>query len=840
MHEHPNIHLRAMLSPARRMSPLICFATLLSSVVWGVNGINTKEENGRFLTCFISEQHRQDISNQQLTRIPPDLSPSTQYLDLSHNNITRVNDEDLAAVPNLCILELHHNPLEYISPTAFLKNSKLEALNISYSLLKAIPDLLLPALRVLDVSSNLYGSYALGSSFKNMECLFSLALGSPYATSVNYTDFTPVQNIPLRHLSLGYGEGLQSYESGSFTQILSLRKLTLIMPFCERFSMFQDILNDLQRTQVESLVLVKFLPRYCNISCDPFEGLRLMRSLKNITFMDTWFNSSVLYKFLQNLYSSPIQVTAFLNITYNEDTEELHMDCDPGKHALNLKAVILDGILHYQMRYPKFSINVTCYSQLTYLKFSGSGMNISPCNLLSSLPSLEVLDVSNNLLTYNGFWWHGCSYTKVFPALKQLNLSNNRFKKLCFIAEKTQQMRALETLDLSSNSIELEGQCSWPSHLTNLILSNNILGNSVFNYLSPHFRNLDLSKTGISVLTKDMLSRLPNLTHLFLSSNGLQVLPADLWAPSIEVLHVDHNAISVISQDSLKGLPGLKELKAGHEPFSCKCDSYWFVTTFDKRLLPDWPWQYTCSYPPELYGMLLEEYQPGRVACEPWIQAAIAVLVMLTVVLVLSLTFYACDGAWYLKMLWVWIRVKRRSSQETERLENASFHYHAFISYSQHDSNWVDKQLAPNIEKAGFSLCIHERDFVPGDWIIDNIINCVERSYKTLFVLSQSFIRSEWCNYELFFAQHRALTIQQDSLVFILLEPIPADSLPRKFMKLRTLLRQQTYLEWPKEERKQKVFWASLKRMLQEGNKHMVMKQAAVGIADLMSDLVID
>ncbi|RXM34864.1 Toll-like receptor 6 [Acipenser ruthenus] len=822
------------------MSPFICFATLLSSVVWGVNGINKEEENGRFLTCSITEQHRQDLSNQQLTRIPPDLSPSTQYLDLSNNNITRVNDKDLAALPDLCILELHHNPLEYISPTAFLNNTKLEVLNISYSLLKAIPDLSFPALRVLDVSSNLYGSYALGSSFKNMEFLFSLALGSPYATAINYTDFAPVQNIPLRHLSLGYGEGLQSYESGSFTQIPSLRKVTLIMPFCERVSMFQDILKDLQRTQVESLVLVKFLPRYCNISSDPFKGLKGLRSLKNITFVDTWFNSSVLYMFLQNLYSSPIQVTAFLNITYNEDIEELHLDCDLGKHAIKLKAIILDGILHYQMRYPKFSINVTCYSQLTYMKFSGSGMNISPCNLMSSLPSLEVLDVSNNLLTYNGFWWHGCSYTNIFPALKQLNLSKNRFKKLCFISQKTQQMRALETLDLSSNSIELEGQCSWPSHLTNLILSNNNLGNSVFSYLSPHFRSLDLSKTGISVLTKDMLSSLPNLTHLFLSSNGLQVLPADLWAPSVEVLHVDHNAISVISQDSLKGLPGLKELKAGHEPFSCKCDSYWFVTTLDKRLLPDWPSQYTCSYPPELYGMLLEEYQPGRVACEPWIQAAIAILVTLAVVLLLSLTFYACDGAWYLKMLWVWIRVKRRSSQETERLANASFHYHAFISYSQHDSNWVDKQLAPNMEKAGFSLCIHERDFVPGDWIIDNIINCVESSYKTLFVLSQSFIQSEWCNYELFFAQHRALSIQQDSLVFILLEPIPADSLPRKFMKLRTLLRQQTYLEWPKEERKQQVFWASLKRMLQEGNKHMVMKQAAVGIADLMSDLVID
>lgn len=183
-------------------------------------------------------------------------------------------------------------------------------------------------------------------------------------------------------------------------------------------------------------------------------------------------------------------------------------------------------------------------------------------------------------------------------------------------------------------------------------------------------------------------------------------------------------------------------------------------------------------------------------------------------------------------MLWVWIRVKRRGKKHSNMLKNVSFSYHAFISCSHQDSDWVDSQLVPSLEGSGLSLCVHERDFVPGDWIIDNIIGCVEYSYKMLFVLTKHFVQSEWCKYELFFAHHRAISVQQDSLVFILLEPIPADSLPKKFLRLKRLLRQQTYLEWPKDEWKQQVFWASLKSMLHMADKSMVLKDVAMTILD--------
>ncbi|XP_056443581.1 toll-like receptor 2 [Gadus chalcogrammus] len=83
-------------------------------------------------------------------------------------------------------------------------------------------------------------------------------------------------------------------------------------------------------------------------------------------------------------------------------------------------------------------------------------------------------------------------------------------------------------------------------------------------------------------------------------------------------------------------------------------------------------------------------------------------------------------------------------------------------------------------------------------------------------------------------SQHRAIDAQQDSLVFILLEPIPTNSLPKKFLKLRRLLMQQTYLEWPMDERKQQVFWVNLRSMLQVAD-HRILKDMALELAQSAS-----
>uniref|UniRef100_A0A8C9ZEK9 TIR domain-containing protein n=1 Tax=Sander lucioperca TaxID=283035 RepID=A0A8C9ZEK9_SANLU len=790
-----------------------------------------QDERGLLILCVTSRQRMKDLSHQNLTTVPLNLPNDTEYLDISHNSIQRLSGAPFSGLSWLCYLKMTHCGLQDISPSVFTHTPALKVLNISYNDLALIPDISLKQLKILDLANNLYSSYSIPASFQKLTNLDVLSLGSTVASSVNFNDFDPLANVSLHHLILGAGIGWQKYDSGALAKLKSLQTFSLFASFCGVSKMFDNVLVDLNVTRATSLRFITLFPDKCSVTGKMFNNLRTMPFVRNLTIENTWINSSFMEGFLKNVWLSHLYDLSFVNFTYNEDTPD-GFQFRTINHTVNLCSITFNGVHHYQYKYPIINISLEAISNLTYLKFSRSGMNIIPCKLFSVLPSLETLDLSDNLLTNAGFWWFKCPYTSVFPKLRRLSLSKNRFSSLSFISEQTQQMKTLESLDLSFNSIYLDRACSWPAQLTELRLGNNNLGNSVFKYLSSHFESIDLSKTGITAVTQKDLSRFPKLTHLQLSFNSIQVLPADLSAPALLSLYVDQNAITSVSKEVLAGLPRLQTLKAGNNPFVCSCDSHWFVTTLNKSLLPDWPLDYTCSTPPSFEGLSLSEYKTSELSCEMWLQAAVAVPVIIIISAAMGLLFYKCDGVWYTKMLWVWIRVKRRGRKRSHLLKNLSFSYHAFISYSHQDSDWVGSQLVPSLEGARFSLCVHERDFVPGEWIIDNIINCVESSYKTLFVLSKHFVQSEWCNYELFFAQHRAMSVQQDSLVFILLEPIPTDSLPKKFLRLRSLLRQQTYLEWPKDERKQQVFWASLKSMLQMADKSRVLKDVALALSD--------
>jgi hypothetical protein len=59
------------------------------------------------------------------------------------------------------------------------------------------------------------------------------------------------------------------------------------------------------------------------------------------------------------------------------------------------------------------------------------------------------------------------------------------------------------------------------------------------------------------------------------------------------------------------------------------------------------------------------------------------------------------------------------------------FDYDVFVSYAQPNLPWVKHHLMAELEgRLGLRLCIHERDFLLGDPIVDNIVHSVQRSKK--------------------------------------------------------------------------------------------------------------
>ncbi|XP_052760511.1 uncharacterized protein LOC128203241 [Mya arenaria] len=141
--------------------------------------------------------------------------------------------------------------------------------------------------------------------------------------------------------------------------------------------------------------------------------------------------------------------------------------------------------------------------------------------------------------------------------------------------------------------------------------------------------------------------------------------------------------------------------------------------------------------------------------------------------------------------------------------------FDAFVSYKSHprDEGFVVRTLYQKLEKElGFRLCLHYRDFVPGETISNNIINAVDASRRTILILTPRYVESEFTRFEYQKAQQEMLK-RKHKIIPILLDDI-SDLQSTMDKNLKGIINSVTYLEWPEGEsddsKKIEKFWKRL------------------------------
>ncbi len=114
------------------------------------------------------------------------------------------------------------------------------------------------------------------------------------------------------------------------------------------------------------------------------------------------------------------------------------------------------------------------------------------------------------------------------------------------------------------------------------------------------------------------------------------------------------------------------------------------------------------------------------------------------------------------------------------------------MSYSSHDFVWVN-DLCQMLEQRPFNLtvCLHQRDWELGRSIVDNMVDSVYCSHKTLVVVSKHYVQSEYCMQELQIAMHSEIASEvalRDRIVLIKIDDVSMERLPR-------ILRQRSFLD---------------------------------------------
>nr|KAG5707823.1 hypothetical protein BaRGS_015983 [Batillaria attramentaria] len=92
-------------------------------------------------------------------------------------------------------------------------------------------------------------------------------------------------------------------------------------------------------------------------------------------------------------------------------------------------------------------------------------------------------------------------------------------------------------------------------------------------------------------------------------------------------------------------------------------------------------------------------------------------------------------------------------------------------------------------------------------YIASNIVDSVQRSRRTLVVLTRALLASDWCHYELQMALMEAAETGRDVLLFLLYEHVPSHELPREVL---FNIQASSYIEFPHTESDRGLFWDRL------------------------------
>ena len=386
----------------------------------------------------------------------------------------------------------------------------------------------------------------------------------------------------------------------------------------------------------------------------------------------------------------------------------------------------------------------------------------------------------------------------------------------------------LNRIDCSQKSFQ-QLPSAIPPNVKSLDMSSNNL-NTIDNGFEEDLNlltDLYLNNSGITSISSQLFEGMPNLQKLYLDDNNISSLDNGIFTKLklLEELDVSNNKLVTFSRDILLGLSSLQMLDlSGNQLEFVDMEALHLTSPLQQLFLSNNPWLCDCSSGPQLQGQLVKYsttvVDVSKVTCEDldqelmpknmttllgtgfvgrlnkssripvltadFVQCQNATIetvyvptlgtyhkkVIISLVLITIVVITAIALVIYHRMIiqvWLFANFGIKLTRDTE---DDLKQYDAFISYSQHDESVVTHGLLPELEEGDtpYRLCVHFRDWPVGGGISQSVVESVANSSRTIILLSNNFIKSEWCNYEFQAAHHKVLREMSKHLIIVMLE----------------------------------------------------------------------
>uniref|UniRef100_A0A8C6UB02 TIR domain-containing protein n=1 Tax=Neogobius melanostomus TaxID=47308 RepID=A0A8C6UB02_9GOBI len=848
----PGPYLFVCLQELSQMEPLFSLLFLLllplPSWLYSLHNCTIDSTDSRTINC----------NDHKLSRIPSDIPKTAVILNVSHNNINFIQQSYFSGLTELQILDLSNNQISHIEDASFSHLSSLTVLSLIGNKLMELTDHMftgLSNLTVLNLTENQI-TFVSEFVFVPLTKLLQLRLRDNRLSSISdivkVVSFCPL----LKFLDLS-NNPLSSIESEQFPFPLNITELDLSWTLLN-----QAFLRNLRTLDMS---LTDFTNETYQLILQSLDSLEKL-SLSNVGRLDgALFNWACGIQTLQTL---DLSFNGYLIVTasFGERPEGLgpsSLQMLTRLSMLNLGANSLTEVpltIRNMSSLTSLSLHANKISELRCLDFSGLHLlkilnlsfnkfrDLKSC-VFQDLQSLEKLFVQKtSILNLDD------CFGKTLPNLLVLDAADNNIEELQ--RGVFSNMTCLKDLELQTKSVTemLVYQETFVglTDLRTLSMSpififdppsagvgprSSSRGRSqlqqVFNLPLLQTLRITVSKDVCVDLTKDLFKGLDDLKvlswrgcfwNLFqpltvlqtldLSENHLKSMDflSEANLTQLQTLIIKNNDMSVINERVFEALPSLRYLDLSDNPFVCNCSNADFIDWVirNRQVYVNGAYQYRCTSLPSEQGALLLEFDYR------WCWESVgffcficsSALVLLTLLLSFLHHFLRLHLLYGFYLLRAFLYHRQR-----QRGRGCAEIYDALCHTTSTTRSGFTESCCPSWRTAGWKLCLHHRDFEPGKAIMENIVDAIYSSRKTLCVISHQYLLSEWCSREIQMASFRLLDEQKDVLILLFLEELSSNQLS-PFFRMRKLMRSRTYLSWSGARGHRGLFWERVRHAL--------------------------
>lgn len=658
------------------------------------------------------------------------------------------NITDIPALPeNISSLNLQHNSISKIQANTFLQSNKLTVLDLSFN----------------DISS------LIPQAFIGLTGLLYLNLDH---NKLNYSEVTLPKGVfkpllSLIHLSLKFNIDRSTLASGFF-QLPSETIADLSM---------------LERLEIDA----------SSVSARHFgEGFSRLVNLNSI-----YIGQSYMLWLTNNTFRYMTQLRHFF-------VKCAEVQVDNGTFALLKQLNTL-------------SIKYDSLSKLKYMEF---------CKFVEELrfTAIEVFRLTNALInddTIAIFPWDSANIVFLHTPLKELYITHNGRYEWDFPDYPTSPSPRLKIIDFSySKFVNFRLNLA---NVSKLILRNNTLGKYLANngYMKSNesrIEHIDLSYNSIYKLYYPIFHGQPNLQNIDLSGNLLREISFDLsYSISLESLNLSGNYIMLFTEETMRNLDTISKYRKltvdlSYNELQCSCSALSFLLWMRNGPVHFHQFvHYKCTNSGESleYRTVNDATRHLQKECINTSHVLAGASSLLIIILSFILGAIVYRQRW--KLRYMFYSAKSKYNKYKAVADVIEYTYDAFISYSEDDRSFVLTDCIDRLEKEEhLSLCINHRDFVPGDDITDNIINAIQKSRKTICIISKSFFDSYYCMFEFNMARMEGIHSRngKNVIFLVLYKHVRSKDIP---LVIYELIQNQSYIEYPDDRQDTDIFWAKVK-----------------------------